>query len=248
MESTYGGRAHSSDDPAVILEDLISRTIDRGGNVVIPAFAVGRAQALLYIISRLMLDGRIPEVPVYMDSPMSIKATKVFYHYLREHRLTQSDCEAMDRVVTFIDTAEESKAMAKEPPSKIILSASGMATGGRVLHHIKDNAPDARNTLVFSGFQAEETRGRRIVQGQTLVKMLGEDVPIQAEVVTLDGLSAHVDGEEMLEWLSHLSYPPRQVFITHGEEAERLALQASIKKRFNWQALLPHYQEAVELC
>ena len=247
VESTYGDRRHDSRDPTEALGEVIERTTARGGTVVIPAFAVGRAQSLLYHIWRLKQAGRIGQTPIYLDSPMAINATDLLHAHLEDHRMPAEVCDAICAVATYVRDVEASKEITASPMPKVILSASGMATGGRVLHHIKAFGPDRRNTILFSGFQAAGTRGRSMVEGAQEVKIHGQWVPINAEVANLPMLSAHADAEEILRWLSGLKRPPRKTFIVHGEPHASDALRVRIQDRFGWDCVIPQMMERHDL-
>ena len=248
IESTYGDRLHSREDPARILGDVLNRTFQRGGAVIIPAFAVDRTQTILYYIAGLKAAGTIPlSVPVYLNSPMAVNVTRIFREHAGEHRLTPQGCEAMCSVATIINTVEESESLNRRKGPMVIISASGMATGGRVVHHIRAFAPDPRNTILFAGFQAGGTRGAAMVAGAESVKIHGAYVPIKAEIASLGNLSAHADYAEILDWLSHFRAPPRATFITHGEPAAADALRLRVTERFGWQCHVPDYLEASEL-
>ncbi|MBS0325656.1 MAG: MBL fold metallo-hydrolase [Proteobacteria bacterium] len=248
VESTYGDRLHNPADPRIKLGEAVSRTIGRGGVVIIPSFAVGRAQSLLYYVHLLKQDGTIPSVlPVYLNSPMAADVTDIYHRHRREHRLTDAECEAMCRAATFVNSADESRALNAKQFPMVIIAASGMATGGRVLHHLKAFAPDARNTILFSGYQAGGTRGASIVNGATEVKIHGQYVPVRAEVAVLDNLSAHADYAETLAWLGRFGAMPRQTFVTHGEPSAADALRRRIGETLRWECRVPDYLEAVEL-
>lgn len=247
VESTYGDRLHESADPLDQLAEVVRRTADRGGTVVVPAFAVGRAQSLLYYLHTLKTQGRIPDLPVYLDSPMAIDATDILGRYPLEHRLSRELCAAVLGSATYVSTPEESKDLDRGHNPRIIISASGMATGGRVLHHLKHFAPDRRNTILFTGFQAGGTRGDRIVRGEAAVKIHGAMVPINAEVALLENISAHADYEEILDWLGHIRQAPTTTFITHGEAPAAEAMRQQIEERFGWPAIVPEYRQSVEL-
>ncbi len=247
MESTYGNRRHDPADPQIKLAEIIHRTVERGGTILIPSFAVGRAQTLLYYIYLLKATHAIPDIPVFLNSPMAADATRIFHKHRGEHRLTDAQCDAMCRAAQIVNSVEESKALNERKGPMIIISASGMATGGRVLHHLKVLAPDARNTILFAGFQAGGTRGAAMLNGADTIKMHGEYVPLHAEVVALDNLSAHADYEEIIEWLEHARTPPKQTFITHGEPAAADALRHRIEERLRWNVRVPDYLETVTL-
>lgn len=247
VESTYGNRRHDERDPRVMLAEILNRTFNRGGAVIIPAFAVGRAQTLLYYIHLLKSSKAIPDVPVFLNSPMAVNVTKIFHKYHGEHRLTPEQCDAMCAVAKYVNSIEESKALNARTGPMIIISASGMATGGRVLHHLKTFAPDARNTILFAGFQAGGTRGAAMLDGTETIKIHGDYVPVHAEVANVPNLSAHADYVEILDWLGKFESAPRQVFITHGEPAAADALRQHIEERFSWNARVPEHRERMTL-
>jgi metallo-beta-lactamase family protein len=248
VESTYGNRLHKKIDPLDELEDIITRTIAREGTVVIPAFAVGRAQHLLYLMYLLKKDGRIPaNIPIYLDSPMAKEATHLFVRYAELHRLDAKLSQQVCDVATYINSKEESQSLDAIVTPKIIISASGMLEGGRVLHHIKSFAPDERNTIVFAGYQAAGTRGADMINGKPSIKVFGQTLPIKAEVKVLSNMSAHADYQEILDWLSHFNHHPRKVFITHGEPEAALSLKQKIEERFKWQCVVPDYLQCEQL-
>ncbi len=248
IESTYGNRRHDPIDPETALAAVINRTIARGGLVVIPSFAVGRTQSVLYTMYRLKAAGTIPDdLPVFLDSPMAIEATDIYARHAGEHRLTPADCRAMCRAARFVNSVEESKRLDGLDEPMVLISASGMATGGRVLHHLKVFAPNPRNTILFVGFQAGGTRGEAMINGAASVKIHGAYVPVRAEVVALECLSAHADYAEILQWLAHFEAPPRQTFITHGEPPAADALRHRIEEQFRWRCRVPEYLERAVL-
>jgi len=247
VESTYGDRKHSLDDPADVLADVINRTVRRGGAVIIPSFAVGRAQSLMRLLSELRAQRRIPSVPMYLNSPMAISATEVLRRHASEVRLTQRECEEACEAVEYVRTADESRALNQRDDPMVVISASGMATGGRILHHLKRFAPEGRNTILFVGYQAAGTRGEALLNGSKLIRIHGEMVPIGAEVVRLDGLSAHADYDEIVDWLGTAPSPPRTVFVTHGAPAASQALRVQIESRLKWSCVVPQDGETVQL-
>lgn len=248
LESTYGDRLHAPEDPGVLLGKVIRETTAHGGVVVIPSFAVGRTQELLYHIARLKQRREIPSVlPVYLNSPMAADATSIYLRHRLDHLLDEAQCEAVCRTARIVTSVEESIALNESRTPKVIIAASGMATGGRVLHHLAAFAPDARNAIVFAGFQAAGTRGAAMVGGATSVKIFGEYVPVRARVVQISNLSAHADQQEILRWLGHLQSPPRMTFITHGEPGASDALRRRIKESLQWPCHVPQYRDREEL-
>ncbi len=213
--------------PEEQLSQIINKTVRQGGTILLPAFAVGRTQAILYDIYRLKEEKKIPDIPVFVDSPMATDATKLFFKHHDSHRLSKTESERVCRTARYVNSVEESMALDQKKMPMIIISASGMATGGRVLHHIRYFAPDDRNAIVFCGFQASGTRGARMVNGEKSIKMFGQMISIRASIYSLDNTSAHADASEIMHWLSAIKDPPRKLFITHGENT---ASEATEKK------------------
>jgi metallo-beta-lactamase family protein len=247
VESTYGDRRHPALDPQTELGDVIRRTCERRGVILIPTFAVGRAQLLLLLIARLKAAGAIPDVPVYLDSPMAIDATELLMRHASEHRLSAAEAATVGRTARLIHTADESRALDRIREPAIILAASGMATGGRVVHHLKVFVTDARNTILFSGFQAGGTRGASAVAGARELRMHGESFPVRAEVCQLQAASGHADADEAIAWLRKLPTAPRHVFITHGEPSASDALRQRLQSELGWAASVPEYRDEVQL-
>ncbi len=247
VESTYGDRKHGETNPEDALFDILGPTIERGGVLVIPAFAVGRAQSILYHLYRLQATGRMPNVPIYLNSPMARDATQLFKRHGDEHHLSAADYQAMCKMVRIINTPEESRQLNTQHGPMVIVSASGMATGGRVLHHIRQFGPDSRNTILFAGFQAAGTRGAKLVEGATETKMFGDYVPIRAAVANLDGLSSHADYSEIIDWLRNVKTAPTQIYVTHGEPSAADSMRIHLEEELGWRARVPEYQETVEL-
>jgi metallo-beta-lactamase family protein len=246
MESTYGDRLHPAQDAAEALAEVITRTVSRGGSVIVPAFAVGRTQALLVLLQRLREAGKIPCVPVVIDSPMAIATTEIYMRHAHDHRLTASECEAAFSMPIYVRDAEGSKALDRDDEPKILLSASGMATGGRVVHHLKHFAPDPRHTILLAGYQAGGTRGAALAGGAKQIKIHGQYVPVHAEVAQLDSLSAHADQRELLAWLA-AGARPRQVYLVHGELASADALRLRIDETLGWTCEVPMHRDTVAL-
>jgi metallo-beta-lactamase family protein len=215
--------------------------------VVVPAFAVGRAQALLYAIYRLKARAAIPDLPVFLNSPMAIDMTEIYHRHRTEHRLSAEQCSGMCKVAKMTRTVEESRALNSLRYPAVIVSASGMATGGRVLHHLKALGPDRRNTIVFAGYQAGGTRGARLLSGERNIRIHGEDVTISAEVVSLPGMSAHADAGQLIQWLSTAPKPPRGVYLNHGEAGPADALRQRIEHELGWSAIVPRLSQSVEI-
>ena len=248
VESTYGDRRHQAVDAGGELADVVRRTIARGGVVVVPSFAVARAQALLYMIHQLKADGRIPEaLPVYLNSPMATDVTGLYQQFRSEHKLTGEQTRAMCNAAKFVNSVEESKALNEGSWPRIIIAASGMATGGRVLHHLRAFAPDARNTILFTGFQAAGTRGRAMIDGATEIKIFGEYVQVRAEGARLHAMSAHADWAELLDWMRAFPRPPRRTFVTHGEPVAADAMRLHIEESLHWRCTVPEHLERIDL-
>lgn len=248
IESTYGNRAHGKESVLDALEAIIVRTVRRGGTVVIPSFAVGRAQSLLYHLWQLKQAKRLPrDLPVFLDSPMASGAVDVYLRHLADQRLTRADARAALTMATCVTDVEQSKALDASPMPKIIVSASGMATGGRVIHHLKHYLPDPRNTVLFAGFQAMGTRGAAMLAGAPTVKIHGAYIPVRAEVDNLSMLSAHADADEILRWLGGFSQPPRETFIVHGEPDAADALRLRIKDELGWRCRAVEQNDSVAL-
>lgn len=248
VESTYGNRLHENQDPQDALAAIVTRTIRRGGTVIIPSFAVGRAQTLLYHLQKLKEQRRLPKaLPVYLDSPMAIDASDLFVRHLRDHKLDDAECQKFRTAAHYVHDAEESRAIMMKASPKVIISASGMATGGRVLHHLKHYASDRANTILFAGFQAGGTRGAAMLAGAEKIKIHGQYIPVLAEVHNLDMLSAHADYEGILRWLRTFKKAPRTTFITHGEPEASDAMRLHIKEELGWNCVVPDHDMQVTL-
>ena len=247
IESTYGDRLHDTQDSEAALGEVIKRTAARGGIVVVPAFAVGRAQALLYAIYRLKARAAIPDLPVFLNSPMAINMTEIYHRHRAEHRLSEEECSGMCQVAKMTRSVEESRGLNSLRYPAVIVSASGMATGGRVLHHLKALGPDRRNAIVFAGYQAGGTRGARLLSGERNIRIHGEDVTINAEVVSLPGMSAHADAGQLVQWLATAPKPPRGVYLNHGEAGPADALRQRIERELGWSATVPRLGQSVEI-
>jgi metallo-beta-lactamase family protein len=248
LESTYGNRLHDHDDPKIKLAAVINKTVKHRGIVLIPVFAVGRAQELLYYIHLLKSSGAIAnDIPVYLNSPMAVDATTIFNHHSGEHRLTPEQCSALFRTAHMVNSVEESKRLNESKGPMIILSASGMASGGRVVHHLKAFAPNPNNTILFVGFQAAGTRGAAMLDGAESIKIHGQYVPVRADVEFISNLSAHADYSEIIDWLGGFEAPPKMTFITHGEPVAADAMRLHIEEKLHWQVVVPDYLETVSL-
>jgi len=252
-ESTYGDRDHEPGDPMGILEDIVNRVAKRGGSVVIPAFAIGRTQTFMYYLRQLENLQRIPSLPVYVDSPMALSATDLYLKHKEDHdvQFGSDEQNAGDPLSVhefhLTRSAEESKQINNVKTPCIIVSASGMVTGGRVLHHLAQRLGDTRNCVILGGFQAEGTRGRALQEGAKSLNLFGQPVPVLAEIVEMGQLSAHAGKSELLRWLTGLQVPPKQVYLTHGEPAAAQALQQAITQKFRWKSAVARYLDTIEV-
>lgn len=244
IESTYGDRRHVASDPENELAAALNRAIGRGGVVVVPAFAVGRAQLLLHLIARLKARRAIADVPVFLNSPMATDVTPIYHQHRSDHRLSEAECKTMCTAAHFVNSVEESKSLNRRQGPMIIVSASGMATGGRVVHHLKAFAPDARNMILFTGYQAAGTRGAVLVGGADTIKIHGEWIPVRAEVVQLQGMSAHADREQLVAWLKSGAHTPERVFVTHGEPAAADTLRQYLIRDIETEVIVPEHAES----
>jgi metallo-beta-lactamase family protein len=253
VESTYGDRQHEADDDGERLAEIIKRTAERGGKLIVPAFAIGRTEEVLYWIKRLEEQKRIPVLPVFVDSPMAVDALRFYSERPAEldEELGKAGGRALRAFATTrfqtVQSPEHSKEVTASKMPSIVISASGMATGGRVLHHLKAALPDARNTVLFVGFQAEGTRGRQLVDGATTVKIHGALVPVAAEIEKIDSMSAHADQREILRWLRGFTRPPRMTYLVHGEPGPMATLGQVIERELGWRTHMPALGERVEL-
>ena len=246
IEATYGNRLHPQDDGAQRLAQIIVDTVHRGGSVLLPAFAVGRAQALLLLLRRLKAAGAIPaELPLFLDSPMAVQATALYRKHRRLLRVGAREAEQLADGVHMVADARQSMRLQRSRWPSVIISASGMATGGRVLHHLKAMAPVEKHHIVFAGFQAGGSRGARLVAGASEVKIHGEYVPVRARISQLEGLSGHADADELMAWLRALHQPPRQTFVVHGEPDASDTLRLRIKDELGWAVRVPQHGETV---
>lgn len=253
IESTYGDRLHERIDPKVRLAEIINSTAERGGKVIIPAFAVGRTQLLVYYLRELEDEGRIPTLPVAVDSPMGVEATRLYTRHREEHDIDMQRMVNLQRNplatrnFTLVQGRGGSKLLNNVQGPGIIISASGMATGGRVLHHLARWLPDPASTVIFAGYQAAGTRGRRLQDGETEIRIHGETVPVRAHIESITSLSAHADADEIMRWLSGFKRPPRKTFVVHGESDSAAALRNRITNELGWDAVIPTHEEVAEL-
>jgi metallo-beta-lactamase family protein len=252
-ESTYGDREHESGDPLKELGDIVSRVVKRGGSIVIPAFAIGRTQTFMYYLRQLENLQRIPRIPVYVDSPMALSATDLYLKYKEDHdaEFARDEQNGGDPLSVhefhLARSVEDSKRINDVRTPCIIISASGMVTGGRVLHHLALRLSDARNCVILGGFQAEGTRGRALQEGAKTLNLLGRPVPVMAEIVEMGQFSAHGGRSELLRWLTGLQVPPKQVYLTHGEPVAAQSLQQAILQNFKWKTAVARYLDTIEI-
>ncbi len=248
IESTYGNRTHPASEPQEELKDVILRTLKRNGILLIPSFAIGRAQLILYFLLQLKRKNAIPkDLPIYLNSPMASQANKTYAAHLGELKIKPTEFQEISSMVQIVGSPEESQALNEKGEPAIIIAASGMATGGRVLHHLKSLAPNPNNTILFVGFQAGGTRGDLIVRGAEEIKIHGEYWPVRAEVVNMETLSAHADANEIIGWIKGLENKPRRVYVTHGEPAAADSLRRRIEEELRIPALVPEYGQEFSL-
>lgn len=240
IESTYGGRFHPEEAEALPkIEELLSTTIKRGGSLFIPSFSVERAQLLMLILGRLVKENKIPKIPMILDSPMGADVLKLFYYSRDWHKLSEEDCLEMCSYFRVVNRYSETLELRMDMSPKIVIAGSGMLTGGRILNYLEKQAGNPNNTLLLVGFQAEGTRGRKLLEGARSLKIYGKMVSFNMQLESIEGLSAHADHEELLGWLSELREKPERIFIVHGEKDSAEALQKGIKDTYNWDSEIP---------
>ena len=254
VESTYGNRSHPAEETQTEIADLINSTAQKGGMLVIPAFALGRTQTLLYVIRELKHRQAIPDLPIYVDSPMAINVTELFCRHVPDFDdeakavfKATGTCPVLCPNLRFVRTPQESQDLNSVRYPSIIISASGMATGGRILHHLKYRLPEPRNTILFVGFQSNGTRGQLIKDGAKTIRIHGEDVPVRARIELMESFSGHADAHEILRWLKTFKEPPRTTFVVHGEPAASVALAELIRSTLHWKTYIPELGEQVIL-
>jgi len=252
LESTYGNRLHEKNSE-IELRDLIKETVAQRSCLIIPAFAIGRTQDLIYTIRKMEDDGEIPAIPVHVDSPMGLEATEIYCRHTEEHDFemqqlrSKDNCPISSHKMVVHKTPEQSKSINQLKGPMVIISASGMATGGRVLHHLKHRLPNADTTVLFAGYQAEGTRGRSLQDGAKEIKLLGEVVPVRAKIKVFDGFSAHADQSEILRWLGTFKKAPQMTYIVHGEPPAAAALADVIRAQLKWKVEVARHQQKVAL-
>jgi len=251
IESTYGDKSNPHEDPAKDLQRIVNETFDKNGVLLIPAFAVGRTQLLLYYFHQLMEADSIPDVPVYIDSPMATSATYLYYHHPKYHKVKFNQSEFARKLETnmlvFVKSSRHSKELNNIKSRAIIISSSGMMTGGRILHHLYHRLPKEQDTLLIAGYQAEGTRGRRLVDKEPEIKIFGETVPVKCKIENITAFSGHADREELFAWMKSFTDNPKMTFTVHGENPGLAKYAQSIRDRMGWNVIEPHYLETVSL-
>ena len=247
VESTYGDRLHTEGDPIQILGEVVNQTVAKGGVLIIPAFAVGRTQTILYCLYQLKQRNAIPNIPIFLDSPMAIRVTELYCDFADEHKLPPNTCKDIFAIATYTRTQEESKQIDHIKHPAIIIAGSGMADGGRVFYHLQRFISDAKNTVLFVGFQAEGTDGRSLTEGSPEIKLHDTVYQVRAEIKKMEILSAHADYNDILEWLSHFENKPKKVFLTHGEIEAARSLKMKIEKQFGWTVIIPKRLDSFDL-
>lgn len=248
IESTYGGRFHQQEVDAIPeIEKLVNETINRGGSLFVPSFSVERAQLLMFIFWKLMKENKIPKVQMIMDSPMGADVLELFLRTKDWHKLDYAECAEMCSYFTIVSSYQETMELVHDKKAKIVIAGSGMLTGGRMLNYLETQSENTNNTLLFVGYQAEGTRGRKFLEGADEIKVYGKWVPFKMQVVEIEGLSAHADQAELLDWMKALKTKPGRIFIVHGEKEGAEALQKGIKETYGWDAEIPELYRIVEI-
>ena len=253
IESTYGDRRHPVDSPAEILERILHRAWEQGEVILVPSFSIGRTQELLYTISQLQKEDRLPRIPIFIDSPMAVSTTEVYRKMKQEQdsdmklRIADGEDPLCPDHLEFIRDSNQSKALNSRRGPMVIIAGSGMATGGRIVHHLLNRIDDPATVVLFTGYQAEGTLGREIVEGKEEVEILGQSRPVRARIEKIQSLSAHADYVEMLDWLSHFTQPPRKTFLVHGEPPAQESLRQKIVDRYGWECVIPSQGDSFDL-
>lgn len=251
IESTYGNKDNPVNHPAADLTKVVQDTIARNGVLLIPAFAVGRTQVLLYYLHKLMQEDKIPDIPVYIDSPMAISTTYLFYKYPQYHKVEFNSAvfarEMETNMLIFVKTAKHSKTLNEIKSNAIIISSSGMMTGGRILHHMYHRLRNENDTILISGYQAEGTRGRDLAEGKPFIRIFGEQVPVKCNVANMTSLSGHADREELFAWMNNFKSKPKMTFTVHGEGSALAMYAQAIRDRLKWNVIEPEYLETIRL-
>ncbi len=243
IESTYGDRNHSSISPLIALRDIVNDSIRRGGNLLIPSFAVGRAQELMVLLKELKSSNQIPDIPVFLDTPMGVNTTKVYCNYPGWHKLSEKDCHYFFEDIQIVKDIKHTYKIIESRFPKIVIAASGMLTGGRVLHYLKEWLPSRKNTVLLVGYQAEGTRGRAIKSGSSEVKIFGEFIPVNCNVEEVNSLSAHADQNELLAWVGNLKNKPDKLFIVHGDPSSSHAFKLKLESKLGISSITPHLNQ-----
>jgi metallo-beta-lactamase family protein len=252
-ESTYGDKLHHNIEPVAELEAILKDVVANKLVLLIPAFAVDRAQEIIFCLNALIRDGKIPPIPTYVDSPMATSVTALYEKYTEEHTISAEEMQEPDKnplsfpSLTYTQTVDDSKRLNQLHGPAIIISASGMATGGRIMHHLANRLSDSNTLVLFTGYQADETLGRDLINGAKSVNIFGERISVSAGVTTLTNFSAHADQREILDWLKQMPKPPKRLFLTHGEDGPRTVLKALIEKELGWNVAMPKLNEIVDL-
>lgn len=247
IESTYGDRCHPKEDPGESLARIIRETLAQHGHVLIPTFAIGRTQDLLHLLASLKDAGRIPDVPIYLDSPMAARATDIFEQYSSWHGISKGDLKRLSTAFHFVANGNESMSLCRSSTLSIVLAGSGMLTGGRIKHHLESRLPNAKNTVILTGYQAAGTLGRMLKEGTEEAKLFGAYVPVRARIADVSSLSAHADQKELLQWLSEFGTFPKRIFLVHGEPNATEALRVRITDQFHQVASIPGLGQSYDL-
>jgi len=248
IESTYGGRFHPDEEEAIPqIEKLVNETINRGGSLFIPSFSVERAQLMMLVLWRLLKENKIPKVQMIMDSPMGASVLELFHQTRDWHKLEADECDEMCSHFTVVSSYRETMELRTDNKLKIVIAGSGMLTGGRMLNYLETQAQNPNNTLLFVGYQAEGTRGRKLLEGEKELKVYGKWVPFHMEVAEIEGFSAHADHKELIDWMRKIKNKPERIFIIHGEKESAEALQKGIKETYDWEAEIPQLYNIEEI-
>lgn len=248
IESTYGGKIHLDEETILPeLEQIVNETIHRGGSLFIPSFAVERTQLLMLMLWRLLRDKKIPKVPMIMDSPMGANVLDLFHHSQDWHKLKTEECNQMCSHFRQVSSYQETMQLKMDKKPKIVIAGSGMMTGGRILNYLESRAANENDTLLFVGYQAEGTRGRKLLEGEKEIKIYGRIIPFRMQIKKIEGLSAHGDQNDLLYWLSDLKQKPTNIFIIHGETDQAEAFKQKIREIKNWEAEIPRLNQSFEI-
>lgn len=247
LESTYGNRLHPTTNPMIYLERYILETFEKGGTVIIPSFAVERAQLMMYYLWQLKKENRIPNIPMLLDTPMGISVLDLFAEFHHWHRLELHQYEEMCRSFHIISDYQDTMAVIENPNPKIVIAASGMATGGRILSYFEKYLSDEQSCILLVGYQAEGTRGRRLLNGEKSIKMYGNWYQVKAKIQQIDGLSAHADQQELIDWVSQIPTPPKQIFLVHGEEDALQTLKEKLEEVYQGEITIPNLHDSMEI-